>query len=176
MRVLRWGGFALLLMLLASLGCGGTPAAEKTVSELGFPSAEFVPRLEATAQRLGLGGFASMPEAKVGEKKVAVLARPYLGFAGLLDAQGNVASVAMLMENGPKDDAVARAAEFATAANLFVGLCEPGLSAAERLSVLEGCGLLSGKPGVMQHGGLRYEFQAESAGGVERMKFSAGKG
>lgn len=162
---------ALAVILLALTGCGG--AKDKPAVGLGFPATEFVQRLEATATSLDFKGFAKLPQPNVGEKRITVLARPYLGVAATIEG-GNVTGLALMLQHEPKGDATMRALESATMATILVGLSEPALTPAERTKILEDCGLMSGKAGVVQHAGLRYECQVDEAEG--RLKFTVVKG
>jgi len=172
MRKFKLGVAALAIILLALTGCDGGAKAKPTVG-LGFPAAEFVQRLEATATGLDFKGFAKLPQPNVGEKRITVLARPYLGVAATIEG-GNVTGVAFMLQQEPKGDATMRALESVTMATILVGMSEPALTPAERTKILEDCGLMSGKAGVAQHGGLRYECQVDEAEG--RLKFTVSKG
>lgn len=166
------GVAALAIILLALTGCD-SGAKAKPAAGLGFPAAEFVQRLEATATGLDFRGFAKLPQPNVGEKRITVLARPYLGVAATVDG-GSVTGMAFMLQQDPKGDATMRALESVTMATILVGMSEPALSPAERTKILEDSGLMSGKAGVTQHGGLRYECQVDEAEG--RLKFTVSKG
>jgi hypothetical protein len=161
-----------MIILMALTGCDGGAKA-KPAAGLGFPAAEFIQRLEATATNLDFKAFAKLPPPNVGEKRVTVLARPYLGVAATIES-GNVTGVAFMLQHEPKGDATMRALESVTMATILVGMSEPALSPTERMKILEDCGLMRGQAGVAQHGGLRYECQVDEAEG--RLKFTVSKG
>lgn len=171
MRRFGLGVAALAVILLALTGCDSGAKAKPAVG-LGFPATEFIQRLEATATSLDFKGFAKLPQPNVGEKRITVLARPYLGVAATIES-GSVTGVAFMLQQVPKGDATMRALESATMATILVGMSEPTLSPAERAKILEDCGLMRGQAGVAQRAGLRYECQVDEAEG--RLKFNVGK-